>query len=73
MTSHDGAECHFTLKNKKDGIEILKRITPKLQSELIIATLLNNNGIYVSIDSENNIRKFATFDEYLEKTTHSNG
>ena len=72
MTSHDDGECHFTLKNKNDGIEILKNITPEFQSDLIIATLLNNNGIYVSIDSENNIRKFATFDNYAKKTTHNN-
>ena len=71
MTSHDDGECHFTLKNKQDGIKILKKITPIFQSDLIIATLLNNNGIYISIDSKNNIRKFATFDEYIEKATQN--
>lgn len=72
MSSHDDGECHFKLENKKYGIEILKKITPEFQSDLIIATLLKNNGIYVSIDSKNNIRKFATFDEYVEKTAHKN-
>ncbi len=71
MTSHDDGECHFTLKNKKDGIDILKKITPEHQSDLIIATLLKNKGIYISIDSENNITRFATFDEYI-KTTYNN-
>ena len=72
MTSHDDGECHFTLENKKHGIEILKKIIPEFQSDLIIATLLKNEGIYVSIDEKNNIRKFATFDEYVENTTHNN-
>ena len=69
MSSHDDGECHFTLKNKKDGIEILKKNTPENQSELIVATLLKNDGIYIAIDSENNIKRFATFDDYIKKTT----
>ncbi len=72
MSSHDDGECHFMLESKKDVIEILKKITPEFQSDLIIATLLKNNGIYVSINSKNKVRKFATFDEYVEKTTHNN-
>lgn len=67
MSSHDDGECHFSLKNKNDGIQILKNIAPEFQFDLILATLLKNNGIYISIDEQNNIRKFATFDEYLQK------
>lgn len=67
MMSHDDGECHFLLNNKKDGMAILKKIAPASQSEFIIGTLLKNKGIYIAIDEENNIRKYASFKAYLAK------
>ncbi len=67
MTSHDDGECKFILNDKKYGIGILKRLTPENQSDFIIGTLLKNKGIYVTVDSENNVQKFSSFDEFIKQ------
>jgi len=67
MSSHDDGECNFKLKHKSDAISILKKVAPVHQVNLILAALLSNNGIYISIDESGTIKKFATFEDYLKR------
>lgn len=67
MLSYYDRECHFALKNKKDAIEILKNLTPDSQTDFIVSTLLSNNGLYISVDNENNVKKYASLDQYRKK------
>lgn len=69
MRSHDDGECHFILKNKKEALAILKKITPVHQTDLIMAVLLENTGMYLAFDENNTITKFATFEDYVKKTS----
>lgn len=69
MRSHDDGECHFMLQNKKEALAILKKIAPVHQTDLIIAALLENSGMYIAFDENNTITKFTTFEDYVKKTS----
>lgn len=69
MSSHHDNECSFILNNKTDVFKVLKNIVPELQSHLIIASLLSNNGLYISIDNRGEIEKYNTIDEFPNNTT----
>lgn len=68
MSTHYDGECHFIMNSQKDVISILKKLTPDAQSNLIIATLLQNQGIYISIDEHHQLSKYASFDAYINKS-----
>ncbi len=65
MSSHDDGDCTFLLNDKKSAMNILKKLTPDYQSQFIISALLKNKGIYISVDENNTVKKFAKFDDYL--------
>lgn len=71
MLSHQDNEFSFILNNKTDVFKVLKNIVPEFQSDLIIASLLSYNGIYMSIDNRDKIEKYNTIDEFLNNITHN--
>lgn len=66
LRTHDDGECHFTFKKRAILIDYIKSVTPQPFQNLILSELLNNSGLYITIDSSGLINKFFTFDQYLE-------
>ncbi len=69
MLSHDDGECSFYLNDEKYAMKILKKLTPNPKSDFIISKILENEGYYILVDEENTIKKFKTFEEYIETET----
>ena len=67
INSHDDCECNIRFNKKHDCIEFIKKITSNQYQNLIINTLVENKGLYISCDENGNIYKYHTFDEYVNK------
>jgi hypothetical protein len=67
LRTHDDGECHFILKDKSTAIDLIKSIAPENYKTMILSTLLENSGMYISVDQSGGIRKYYTFDQYLKE------
>jgi hypothetical protein len=63
--THDDGECQFSFRTKQQCLSILKEVLPPQSRDLLINKLINNPGLYITCDTENQITKFHSFDEYL--------
>ncbi len=68
LRTHDDGECHFIFASKPALMATLKQVVPPAYEGLVIHALLQNPGLYVTCDEAGVLRKYATFDAYLEAT-----
>lgn len=66
MSSLDDGECCFIFFRRSDAMALLKSVVPSVSSGLLIAKLIAGKGSYFTIHSHRSIRRFATFEQYLE-------
>ncbi len=50
-------------------ISLIKRATPPHHQSLILALLLENEGMYISVDGNGGVSKYHTFDQYIDRPT----
>lgn len=66
LSTHDDNECTFQSQSKSEIVGLMNLILPDEYKNILINKLLINDGIYIVCDKNENIKKFASFDKYLE-------
>ncbi len=64
--THD-AGCHFIINTRHKCVAILKCVTPAIYSGKLINELIQNMGLYLTCSDTGEIKKYSSFDEYLDK------
>lgn len=66
LSTHDDGECHFIFADQGSLVATLKRVVPVEYEGLVIDALLKNPGMYITCSDAGILRKYASFDAYLE-------
>lgn len=66
LSTHDDGECHFVFVGRAALLETLKKVVPAAYEGLLINALLKHPGVYVTCSDAGILRKFTSFDAYLE-------
>lgn len=66
LRTHDDGECNFELIKKSDVLELVRRTSPNDLSELILSTLLSEQGKYVFVAPDQELKVYDTFDSFLK-------
>ncbi|MCB9232302.1 MAG: hypothetical protein H6581_11605 [Bacteroidia bacterium] len=66
LRTHDDGECHFLLHEKGDLARIIRQVAPPAWQDKLIAGLLQFPGLYLTLDSKGNLKRYASFEQYLK-------
>ena len=68
LTTHDDGACNFVFKDRKNLIDLVKKVAPPVHSELILAGLLENPGKYIEVSKNAELMIYHNFDQYLKNS-----
>lgn len=66
LSSHDDTGCHLILNSRQQLFSFIKQVAPPVYRDKLLAALIQNPEMYLTIDEFGIIRKFNTFSQYLQ-------
>ena len=68
LTTHDDGECRFVFKDRKNLIDLVKKVALPIHSDIIVAGILENPGKYIEVSENGELMIYDNFDQYLKNS-----